>query len=88
MRFRFTIRDLLLLFVVIALALGWWVDHLRIARLEKVQWEYDDELCSASDLNHPLNEITLKRRGKEGWEICGIIDDGGSRRVYFKRPQQ
>lgn len=25
--FRFTIRDLLWLMVVVALALGWWVDH-------------------------------------------------------------
>jgi hypothetical protein len=27
MRFRFTIRDLLWLTVVVALAVGWWVDH-------------------------------------------------------------
>jgi hypothetical protein len=88
MRFRFTIRDLLLVFVIIALALGWWIDHLRIARLENLKWEYDNELCSSLDLNHPLDENALKRRGKEGWEICGIIDHDGSRWVYFKRPQQ
>jgi len=27
MRFRFSIREMLLVFVIIALALGWWVDH-------------------------------------------------------------
>ena len=27
MRFRFTIRDLLWLMLVAALAAGWWVDH-------------------------------------------------------------
>jgi type II secretory pathway component GspD/PulD (secretin) len=27
MRFRFTIRDLLWLTVVVALMLGWWIDH-------------------------------------------------------------
>ena len=27
MRLRFTIRDLLWLTVVVALAVGWWVDH-------------------------------------------------------------
>src|SRR5690349_10974116 len=30
MRFRFTIRDLLLLTVVVALAVGWWLDHKRL----------------------------------------------------------
>ena len=29
MRFRFTIRDLLWLTVVVALAVGWWLDHSR-----------------------------------------------------------
>ena len=27
MRFRFTIRDLLWLTLVVALAVGWWLDH-------------------------------------------------------------
>jgi hypothetical protein len=27
MRFRFTIRDLLLLTMIVALAVGWWLDH-------------------------------------------------------------
>ena len=30
MRLRFTIRDLLWLAVVVALAVGWWVDHKRL----------------------------------------------------------
>jgi len=35
MRFRFTIRDLLWLTLVVALAVGWWVDRARLAvRLE------------------------------------------------------
>jgi len=29
MRFRFTIRDLLWLTLVVALATGWWLDHRR-----------------------------------------------------------
>jgi hypothetical protein len=32
MRFRFTIRDLLLTTTIVALALGWWLDHRRITR--------------------------------------------------------
>jgi hypothetical protein len=30
MRLRFTIRDLLWLTAVVALATGWWIDHTRI----------------------------------------------------------
>jgi hypothetical protein len=30
MSLRFTIRDLLWLTVVVALAVGWWLDHLQI----------------------------------------------------------
>jgi hypothetical protein len=30
MRLRFTIRDLLWLTVVVALAVGWWLDHSRL----------------------------------------------------------
>ena len=29
MRFRFTIRDLLWLTALIAMGLGWWIDHFR-----------------------------------------------------------
>jgi len=34
MRLRFTIRDLLWLTLVVALAVGWWLDH-RLIDLEK-----------------------------------------------------
>jgi hypothetical protein len=32
MRFRFTIRDLLWLTAMIALAVGWWLDHRKITQ--------------------------------------------------------
>ena len=32
MRFRFTIRDLLLVTAIIAMAIGWWLDRSRIDR--------------------------------------------------------
>lgn len=32
---RFSIRDLLWLTVVVALVLGWWLEHLRSASLER-----------------------------------------------------
>jgi hypothetical protein len=34
MRLRFTIRDLLWLTLVVALVVGWWLDHRRIVDLE------------------------------------------------------
>ena len=36
MRLRFTIRDLLWLAVVVALAVGWWVDHRRLTAWDEV----------------------------------------------------
>ena len=35
MRFRFTIRDLLWLTAVAALAVGWWLDRRKLIELEK-----------------------------------------------------
>ena len=32
MKFQFSIRDLLLIVVIAALAAGWWIDHQRINR--------------------------------------------------------
>jgi hypothetical protein len=34
MRFRFTIRDLLWLTLVVALVVGWWINHRKSLRLE------------------------------------------------------
>lgn len=32
MRLRFSIRDLLLLTVIVALAIGWWLDHRKLTK--------------------------------------------------------
>ena len=37
MRFRFTIRDLLWLTLVVALAVGWWIDSRRVPRYVVVE---------------------------------------------------
>ena len=37
MRFRFTIRDLLLLTAIVALTIGWWLDHRKLTRENSVQ---------------------------------------------------
>jgi hypothetical protein len=36
MRLRFTIRDLLWLMLVLALALGWWLDHKRLESVNQM----------------------------------------------------
>jgi hypothetical protein len=33
--FRFTIRDVLWLMVVVAMGVGWWTDHWRISSFER-----------------------------------------------------
>jgi hypothetical protein len=56
--FRFTIRDVLLLTVVVGLALGWWVDHSRLAAIVKAQ--------------RPLANIAIDLMGackKVGWTV-------------------
>jgi len=44
--FRFTIRDVLLLTLIVGLAVGWWVDHRRLAKLaddgESWKWKAND----------------------------------------------
>lgn len=32
---KFTIRDLFLVTVIVALALGWWVEHIAVVRLQE-----------------------------------------------------
>ena len=35
--FRFSIRDLLLLTVIVALAVGWWLDHRKLTKDNSIQ---------------------------------------------------
>ena len=76
--FRFSIRDLLLIIVIAALAAGWWFDHQRINRLAVQQWEYRWEPVGAV----LQSQSTL---GDEGWEACAVSQ---SNRVLFKRPKR
>jgi hypothetical protein len=49
--FRFTIRDVLWLTVVVALVVAWWGDHIRLVRelkqTRRYSWEYFWQLRSA-----------------------------------------
>jgi hypothetical protein len=81
MKFQFTIRDLLLIIVIAALAAGWWIDHQRINRLVVQQWEYKEEAFLGADWQ-------CKTAGADGWEICGIYLTAGTGNpiAILKRP--
>jgi hypothetical protein len=83
MRFQFTIRDLLLLVAILALAAGWWIDHQRINRLAVQKWEYR-EATSYGGI-----EAIAAPLGDEGWEVCNVhYGDAGAAVVLFKRPKK
>jgi hypothetical protein len=55
MRFRFTIRDLLWLVVVVAMAIGWWLDRLHMVRIANEQVE-----ACEKRLNDTVEELAKK----------------------------
>jgi hypothetical protein len=59
--FRFTIRDLMWLMVVVGLSVGWWIEH-RTA--DARQWEEVMNVASkwAEEVGHPV-QFPLKVRG-------------------------
>jgi hypothetical protein len=81
MRFQFSIRDLLFLVAILALAAGWWVDHQRISKMEPQKWEYK---------TGPMVEQYLVGNGTEGWEVCGVErdEDRHYTTVIYKRPKK
>ena len=58
--FRFTIRDVLLVTVIVALGVGWWVDRSRVhARLtNELEWR---ETLEPVDVFSPGNYFWLER---------------------------
>jgi hypothetical protein len=54
---KFSIRDLLWLTVVVALGLGWWVDHRQIVRESIYDRERDEREIDAA------NRLFLEKRG-------------------------
>ena len=80
MKVQFSIRDLLLIIAIIALAAGWWIDHQRINKMAMQKWEY--KIAKLNDLDAELGPL-----GADGWELCGVPDRSEfPRTVFLKRP--
>jgi len=74
--FRFTIRDVLWLTVVVAVALA-----IYFVRPRQPKWEYR--------MNYNLGDVgALDAEGDEGWELVQIETHGGNQVFYFKRPKR
>jgi len=72
MRFRFTIRDLLWLTLVVALAVGWWVDRSNLIRTTS-SWR--DMVDHQDDMIRGLQEYWRTKHPNEeiDWAELGNI---------------
>jgi hypothetical protein len=81
--FRFTIRDVLWLMVVVALGLGWWVSYrpaakeVRRLRGVVISQEIDLQLVEHALLNVPDEDFDLIRL--RGWAKERRAQHGGNR---------
>ena len=90
-RLRFTVRDLLLMLVIAALAAGWSADHQRLnRRLATQQWEYlhkqfnglrDGMFQDAAEVDE------FARLGSEGWEVFAEERSSDSLELWLKGPR-
>ena len=69
---KLSIRDLMLVTVIVALAVAWWVDRQRMATREE-QWRRD-----AADLRGEL---------QDAGEAVFIPYPGGTRRIPLRSPR-
>ena len=64
---RFTIRDVLWLTVVVALAVAWWVDNKRIEkavmRVEGLQADFEDRMAILDEVQKDAAKGSLPRPG-------------------------
>jgi hypothetical protein len=75
---RFTIRDLLLVMVIVALAIGWWVDHRRLAPAA-VLWE-----SRASALAQHMENEGVKVTWTESSTVVGESPGGGAGKTVYR----
>jgi hypothetical protein len=63
--FRFTIRDVLWLTALVALGVGWWLDHassraqLKASQAEAMKWRIDAEVYGKLLRQYPPTNIDL-----------------------------
>ena len=88
MKIQFSIRGLLMIVAIVALATGWWIDHKRIVGQMNRQWEYrlDRTLTNSYSFN-------LNGGEQSGWEDCGIAPipkdlQSGEEVLIMRRPKQ
>ena len=75
--FRFTIRDVLWLTVVVALSVSWWIDNKRIEKtLAKVNREQQESTEKLQELSEELqdkitilNDWTARRTNPPTWPV-------------------
>jgi len=76
MRFRFTIRDLFWLTLVVALAVGWWIDRARLgaqlSKLEQQAYSYMDRRDVYHDELVDLIKVTRELANEPGYEKLKI----------------
>jgi len=65
-RLRFTIRDLLWLTLVVALAVGWWLDHRRLTRDDWFWWRIEQRNGTTVISNESTDDSTNVIRLSEG----------------------
>src|SRR4051812_5161036 len=85
MHFRFTIRDLLWLMLVVGMALGWWMDRSNVARHDaessrqaadfKSRYEALSECQNALDGLHKRHQQLAKSPTENAFELTRIERD-------------
>ncbi len=78
---KFSIRDLLLVTVIVALVLGWWLEHwqsaIKIESLIRAQKEADERFTT-------LGDMVESEGSKVGWKRS----DKGELRMRIDFPEQ
>jgi hypothetical protein len=77
MKFRFTIRDLMLLALVVALAIGWFVDHRseeRIIRVRDATEQLQHQLLNESQGTLEVMGTVLKSYGQKLKDLTTSVE--------------
>jgi lipopolysaccharide biosynthesis regulator YciM len=73
--FRFTIRELVLLTLVVAMGVGWWISHYRLATVNRELLASLKSVESAME-SHGFQMLLNPRTGKASWSFGDIdVDD-------------